>query len=386
MGMTTYRFNLDRLLDTRKIENPESRNENMGSKVYFIKASVDDGEQVLSKKAVRLFKAGGFAECFKENDFTAVKVHVGEDGNNTYITASCIKGLVDRLLALKTRPFVTDTSTLYVGLRHNAIDHAILAAEHGFSLRGLGIPFIPADGLLGTSETAVQINGELDKEVFIAYDIVRCQSILSVAHFTGHPATCAAGTLKTLGMGCASKKGKLKQHAALKLNISDDCTRCGVCFKHCPADAITLDDVKANIDQDKCIGCAECIAMCRFGAVECNWGQEDEVLQKSIAEHALGTLKGKENRAAFFNFIMSVTEGCDCFNEADMTKIVDDIGIAASRDPVAVDKAALDLVESKGGRKLAELLENDKLDPRYQIEHAERIGLGSANYELIEIK
>ena len=399
----------------------------MGSKVYFIKASVDDGEQVLSKKAVRLFKAGGFAECFKENDFTAVKVHVGEDGNNTYITASCIKGLVDRLLALKTRPFVTDTSTLYVGRRHNAIDHAILAAEHGFSLRELGIPFIPADGLFGTSETAVKINpvrnsrtgklgpankehqkkgkisngvnGQINKEVFIAYDIVRCQSILSVAHFTGHPATCAAGTLKTLGMGCASKKGKLKQHAALKLNISDDCTRCGVCFEHCPADAITLDDVKANIDQDKCIGCAECMAMCRFGAVKCNWGQEDEVLQKSIAEHALGTLKGKENRAAFFNFIMSVTEGCDCFDEADMTKIVDDIGIAASRDPVAVDKAALDLVESKGGKgippakkrgrepkKLAELLENDKLDPRYQIEHAERIGLGSANYELIEIK
>ncbi len=358
----------------------------MDSKVYFIKASVNDGEQVLSKKAVRLFKAGGFTECFKENDFTAVKVHVGEDGNNTYITASCIKGLVDRLLALKTRPFVTDASTLYAGRRQNAIDHTILAAEHGFSLKGLGIPFIPADGLFGTSETAVQINGELDKEVFIAYDIVRCQSILSVAHFTGHPATCAAGTLKTLGMGCASKKGKLKQHAALKLNISDDCTRCGVCFEYCPADAITLDDVKANIDQDKCIGCAECMAMCRFGAVGCNWGQEDEVLQKSIAEHALGALKGKENRAAFFNFIMSVTEGCDCFNEADMTKIVDDIGIAASRDPVAVDKAALDLVESKGGRKLAELLEKDKLDPRYQIEHAERIGLGSANYELIEIK
>jgi len=358
----------------------------MGSKVYFIKAFVNDGEQVLSKKAVRLFKAGGFTECFKENDFTAVKVHVGEDGNNTYITASCIKGLVDRLHALKTRPFVTDASTLYVGRRHNAIDHAILAAEHGFSLKGLGIPFIPADGLFGTSETAVQINGELNKEVFIADDIVRCQSILSVAHFTGHPATCAAGTLKTLGMGCASKKGKLKQHAALKLNISDDCTRCGVCFEYCPADAITLDDVRANIDPDKCIGCAECMAMCRFGAVECNWGLEDEVLQKSIAEHALGALKGKENRAAFFNFIMSVTEGCDCFNEADMTKIVDDIGIAASRDPVAVDKATLDLVESKGGRKLAELLENDKLDPRYQIEHAERIGLGSANYELIEIK
>ena len=357
----------------------------MGSKVYFIKASVKDGEKVISKKARKLFKAGGFAGCFEENDFTAVKVHVGEEGNNTHIPATCIKGLVDELLKLKTRPFVTDTTTLYVGQRHNAIDHSNLAAKHGFSSEGLGIPFIVPDGLFGTSEMPVEIDGEIDKQVFIASGIVRCQSLLSVAHFTGHPAACAAGTLKTLGMGCASKKGKMKQHAALKLNISDDCTRCGVCFEHCPADAITLDDVRAHIDQDKCIGCAECMAMCRFGAVKCNWGPECEVLQKSIAEYALGALKGKENKAAFFNFLLSVTKDCDCFSTPDMDTIVDDIGIVASTDPVAVDKAALDLVENEAGRKLAELLENDKLDPRYQIEHAERIGLGSSSYELIEV-
>ena len=357
----------------------------MVSKVYFIKASVNDGEQLISKKAVRLFKAGGFASCFKENDFTAIKVHVGEGTNNTYIKAPCIKGLVDELLALKTKPFVTDTSTLYTGRRHNAIDHNILAAEHGFCLDRLKIPFIVSDGLFGTAETPVQVNGELNKEVFIAYDIVRSQSILSVAHFTGHPATCVAGTIKTLGMGCAGKKGKMKQHAALKLSIGDDCTLCSKCFEDCPADAITLDDVKAHIDQDKCIGCAECLAVCRFGAVKCNWGQETEILQKSMAEHALGVLKPKENRAAFFNYIISVTKDCDCFKTPNMRKIVDDIGIAASTDPVAVDKAAVDLVETKAGKKLVQLLDNDKLDWRYQIEHAERIGLGSTDYELIKL-
>lgn len=357
----------------------------MGSKVYFIKASVKDGEKVISRKAHKLFKAGGFAGCFKKNDFTVVKVHVGEDGNNTYMQAPYIKGLVDELLALKTKPFVTDTTTLYVGQRHNAIDHTILAAKHGFGSEGLGIPFIVPDGLFGTSDIAVEINGEIDKEVFIAADIVRCQSLLSVSHFTGHIAACLGATLKTLGMGCASKRGKLKQHAALKLEIGDKCTRCGVCIEHCPADAITLDDVKAHIDQNKCIGCAECMANCRFGAVNCDWGEEDEVLQKSIAEHALGALKGKENKAVFFNFLLSITKDCDCLGAPDMDKIVDDIGIAASRDPVAVDKAALDLVENKAGRKLAKLLENDELDPRYQIEHAERIGLGSSSYELIEV-
>jgi hypothetical protein len=127
------------------------------------------------------------------------------------------------------------------------------------------------------------------------------------------------------------------------------------------------------------------MAMCRFGAVKCNWGPECEVLQKSIAEYALGALKGKENKAAFFNFLLSVTKDCDCFSTPNMDKMVDDIGIVASTDPVAVDRAALDLVENKAGRKLAKLLENNKLDPRYQIEHAERIGLGSSSYELIEV-
>ena len=357
----------------------------MTSKVYFIKSNIEEGEQKISEKARKLFKAGGFAECFNENDFTAVKVHVGEHRNNTYVKAPCLKGIVEELLKLKTKPFLTDTSTLYASRRRNAIDHAIVAAEHGFSLQVLGVPFIAADGLFGTFQAPVKIKGEIDKEVYIAPDIIKCQSLLSIAHFTGHIATGVGATLKTLGMGCSSKRGKLKQHAALKLSITSKCTRCGTCIVHCPVDAISLNALQANIDPDKCISCAECVAVCRFGAVKCNWGPETDVMQKSIAEHAMGALKGKENRAAFFNFILSVTEDCDCVGSPNIRKIVDDIGIVASTNPVAVDVAALDLVENKTGRKLAELLGNDMLNPRCQFEHAERIGLGSSIYDLIEI-
>lgn len=358
----------------------------MASKVYFIESCIKDGEKKISEKARKLFKAGGFARCFKENDFTAVKVHVGEHGNNTYIRPGCFKGLVEELQGLKAKPFFTDSTTLYLGQRSNAVDHTTLAAEHGFSTDKLGIPFIAPDGLFGSSETAIKINGEFHKEVFIASDIVRCQSILSIAHLTGHCVTCLGATLKTLGMGCAGKKGKMKQHAALTLSITKDCTLCGVCYKHCPADAITLGKTRARIDQSKCIRCAECLSVCRFRAIDCNWGEETEVLQKNIAEHALGGLSGKKNRAVFFNFILSVTDQCDCFGTPDKPIIVDDIGIAASTDPVAVDKASLDLVEEKGGKKMPILIGNDKLNPLYQIEHAERIGLGSTNYELIEIE
>ena len=358
----------------------------MASSVYMIETSVGEGEQAVSEKARKLFKAGGFAGCFKPNDFTAVKVHVGEHKNNTYIKAPCLKGLVEELLALKTKPFITDTSTLYTGRRHNAIDHTILATERGFSVEGLGIPFIVPDGLFGTAETAVRIGGKLDEEVLIAADIVRCQSILSIAHFTGHIATCAGATLKTLGMGCASRKGKMRQHSALKPHVKKDkCMRCGECHRHCPADAITLDRVQAHIDTDKCIGCAECVAVCRFDAVAYDWQQENDILQKSVAEHALGALKGKEGRAAFFNFVISVTKDCDCFDRTDMPKIVDDIGILASTDPVAVDKASIDLVEKRGGKKLPKLIGDAKLDWHTQIDHAVEIGLGSAEYKLIDV-
>jgi hypothetical protein len=232
----------------------------------------------------------------------------------------------------------------------------------------------------------VPIEGELQKEVSIAADIVRCQAILSVAHFTGHVATCAGATLKTLGMGCSSRKGKMRQHSALKPKVKKGkCTRCGECYRHCPAGAISLDQIQAHIDQDKCIGCAECVAVCRFEAVQYDWQQESEILQKSVAEHALGAVKGKEGRAAFFNFLLSMTKDCDCFDKANMPTMVQDIGIVASTDPVAVDKAAIDMVEARDGRKLPELIGNRKLDWRHQIEHAVKIGLGHADYERIEV-
>ena len=357
----------------------------MSSKVFFIKAAVKDGEQLISQKARKLFKAGKFGRCFKQGDFTVVKVHVGEPPNNTYIKSPCIKGLVEELLVLKTKPFIADTSTLYTGRRHNAIDHTILAHEHGFNVSTLGIPFIAPDGIFGTSETPVQIDGELNKEVLIASDIIRCQSILSIAHFTGHPAACAAATLKTLGMGCSSRKGKMRQHSALRPAVTKNCTLCGDCFDHCPADAITLGKVKAQINKDKCIGCGECVAVCRFGAVKYDWGVENPIIQKSIAEHALGVLKDKKDRFASFNFVMSVTGDCDCFDRKDMTKIIDDIGILASTDPVAVDKASIDIVQKRSSKTIAELLGKKEMDPRFQIEHAERIGLGTTDYQLIEV-
>ncbi len=354
-------------------------------KVYFTRASIEDGEKVISNKAAKLFKEAGFAKCFRKNDFTAVKVHIGEKGNKTYIKSPCLKGLVDELISLSTKPFLTDTSTLYLGKRHNAIDHAILAHEHGFDMAGLGIPFISPDGIFGTSETVVKIDGELNKEVSVAYDIARVQSILAVSHVTGHLGTCMAATLKTLGMGCASRKGKMRQHSAFKPSVdTDKCVGCGECYRHCPEFAINIKDLKSHIDKDKCVGCAECLALCRFGAVQHDWDQDIKILEYSVAEHAKGVLAGKDGRAAFVNFAISITKDCDCMGNPDHN-IVKDIGILGSTDPVAVDAASIDLMEKTAGKPLDKISEYPNLNGKWQIEHAEKIGLGSRKYELIEI-
>lgn len=357
------------------------------SKVYFIEASVQDGPEILSEKARAVFRSAGLSRCFKADDLTAVKVHIGEHGNTTYIKAPCLKGLIEELRALKTKPFLTDTSTLYTGRRHNAVDHTILAVEHGFCYQVLGAPFIAPDGILGTAETAVKIDGVLNQQVYIASDIVRCQSILVVAHSTGHLATGLGAVIKTLGMGCASRKGKLRQHAALKPQVNaQKCVACQECIRYCPESAIALKKGKAFIDQQKCIGCGECIAVCRFEAVEWDWKQESSRLQQAMAEHALGAVAGKQDRIACINFVISVTKDCDCFDTPDMPRIVEDIGILASHDPVAIDKAALDLIETKAGKKIGQLIQNPTLDPMFQLKHAAAIGLGKLDYQLVEVQ
>ena len=96
-------------------------------------------------------------------------------------------------------------------------------------------------------------------------------------------------------------------------------------------------------------------------------------------------LQGKDGRAVFFNYVISVTPDCDCMSKKDMANIGEDVGILASTDPVAVDTASLDIFEQRCGSEFAELMGGINTRCRIQIEHAERIGMGSREYELIEI-
>jgi uncharacterized protein len=185
-------------------------------------------------------------------------------------------------------------------------------------------------------------------------------------------------------MGLSSRKGKLRQHASMKPQTDPEkCTLCGKCFRWCPAKAISEVSGSAVIDPDICIGCGQCLSVCSFGAVKFDWGTPNQNLQKSVAEHCLGVLKGKEDKSVFMNFCINMTRDCDCFGSRQ-EKIVPDVGILGSHDIVAVDQATLDLTMQPGGKSLAEIA-YPGVDPTHQLEHGRKIGLGTREYELIEV-
>ena len=356
----------------------------MSEKVYYIPLSVDEPKDTIEKKIKKLFKRSNLGKCFERRDVVGIKLHIGEEGVITALRPHFIKPLVAILRKSGCRPFLTDTNVLYKGKRNNAVDHIMLAHKHGFTIENTGAPFVVADGLMGRNEVEVEINCENYKKVPIAAEAVYASALLIVTHVTGHDACGLAGTIKNLGMGFSSRKGKLNQHSKLPPKINEaNCTGCEVCYKWCPSDAIIMKNKKAVIIEEKCISCGECIALCRYDAVSFKWDSTSEVLQKRIAEHALGVTKTKKNKIGFVTFMINQTGGCDCMPKK-MKPILPDIGALAGFDPVAVDKAVLDISQRIHKTDVSRLA-FPNIDPTIQLRYGEKIGLGSLNYRLIEV-
>ncbi|SDF37088.1 DUF362 domain-containing protein [Sporolituus thermophilus] len=356
----------------------------MSAKVYFL--PLPDGVSVAEQAAAmrKIYEASGADEVFGARDFVAIKLHVGEKKNTTHVKPELVRELVEKVKAKGALPFLTETSTLYKGERENAVKHLLHAHRHGFGIDNVGAPFIMADGLTGNTEYEVTINGELHKTVKVAREIMSADAMLVVSHPTGHPAAGLGACIKNLGMGLASRMGKMRQHSAMLPEVlTDKCRFCQKCLKWCPQEAIIEKTGKAYIMTEKCIGCGECLAVCRFDAVKYDWGAESGFMQRSMAEHAYGVVKEKQGKCFFFNVMINMTKDCDCFN-VNQQKFIPDIGILASADPVAIDVATLDLTAKANGQTLAELAYKHH-NARIQIEHAAKIGMGSLDYELITL-
>lgn len=357
----------------------------MASKVWWVRASALEPLETIAEKVRVLFRAAGFARVVEPGELVAIKMHFGERHNDTHIRPEMVRPIVEEVRAKGAKPFLADTNVLYRSERSNAVDHLLLASQHGFTPERTGAPVLILDGLRGNQELEVEIPGRIYQRVSLAAGLALADALIAVSHVTGHVAMGLGGTLKNLGMGLASRMGKLRQHSSTKPSVDPrNCTGCWVCIRWCPEDAIRKRGEVAWIDPDRCIGCGECLTVCRFDAVRHDWRVESRELQRRVAEHALGAAVNKRGKLACFDFVLNVTKDCDCLARKQVP-IVPDVGLLASFDPVAIDAAALDLIRETAGNELFRFA-YPHLDGREQLRHGELIGLGSTQYELEEVE
>ena len=282
-------------------------------------------------------------------DLVAIKVHFGEKGGHGYIRPTFLRTIVERLKKCSSKPFLTDSCTLYPGERKEAVSALACAICHGFPFAVVDAPLIMCDGLRGHSARRVPIKGEILETADIGEAILDANALVCVSHFKCHELTGFGGAIKNLAMGCSSREGKLEQHSTVAPSISQKhCTACGACLKACAHDAIDLRSGKAVIAEERCTGCGRCITICEPQAIRINWNEEASLVMKKMAEYALGAVSGKTGKVLFINFITQVSPACDCYGHSD-APIVPDLGILASIDPVALDQACADLVNRAHG-------------------------------------
>ncbi|MDR0408938.1 MAG: DUF362 domain-containing protein [Spirochaetaceae bacterium] len=367
------------------------------AKVYFtnMRCKIGDG---LLKKLERLITEAGIDGIEFENKYTAIKIHFGEPGNLAFLRPNFSKVVADHIKRRGGRPFLTDCATLYTGKRNNALAHMDAAFENGYTPFSTGVQNIIADGLKGTDDVEVPVaGGEYCKTALIGRAIMDADILISLNHFKGHEIASFGGAIKNIGMGSGSRAGKMQMHNDGKPEVSDKkCVSCKQCNKVCAHGAISYGaDKKARIDHEKCVGCGRCIGVCTYHAIANRTDSGSVKLNCKMAEYAKAVLEGRPN--FHVSIINQVSPYCDCHGENDAA-IIPDIGMFASFDPVALDKACLDAANAAPVIASSALAECERthgdhfmdVHPStngiYQITHAEKIGLGSGQYTLITVK
>ena len=372
------------------------------AKVWFTDLRAVPGTS-LQDKLRRLLNAAGFAQLDLEKKFVAIKINFGEPGNLSYLRANWARTVADMVKAKGGIPFLTDCNTLYVGRRKNAVEHIEAAWENGFGPLAAGCPVIIADGLKGTDEVEVPVvGGVYCKTAKIGRAVMDADVVINLVHFKGHESTGFGGALKNLGMGCGSRAGKMEQHNTGKPSVHEDkCRGCHACTRVCAQSAISFtENNRAHIDHDKCVGCGRCLGMCNFDAIENeNWCANTDLVCR-IAEYAKAVVDGRP--CLNVNFVMDISPYCDCHEENDLP-ILPDVGIFASADPVAVDQASVDAclaqspvpgsllyrrIKAPGFKDKGDHFTNTTPEVEWKagLAHAEKIGLGTREYEVTVVK
>ncbi|MDD2866075.1 MAG: DUF362 domain-containing protein [Candidatus Omnitrophica bacterium] len=351
----------------------------MKSKVYL--APIPENTHHARQAAlVKVLGALRPAMQYEEGALVPIKLTIGDSACVHHMSPELVKLVVEIIRAQGARPFLFDTSVIYQGSRQNAVDHMNLAYKKGFHEAAVGAPFIVADGLLGHDGREFEINAAHIKTIRVPFFVGILENLVVLSHATGHIFSGYAGAIKNVAMGMSCRPTKQVQHSSLKPSIAEEtCTACGACIRSCPVKAIAFGGrKKAVIDPKACIGCGECLCACRFNAVLVNWDEEMDVFCARMVEAAAGIL-ARFKKKVFITFAYEITQECDCISTKDDKLISPDIGILASQDPLALDKATTDLMKDTLG-----FLKGHQAY-RGMLEYAQQAGLGSLEYEIVKI-
>ena len=370
------------------------------AKVYFTDFRTANGVG-LPQKLAKLLRKAGIMDMDFEKKFVAIKMHFGELGNIAYLRPNYAKAVADLVKEGGGIPFLTDCNTLYPGSRKNALEHISCAQENGFNEITTGCHIIIGDGLKGTDDVAVPVEGaEYCHEAYIGRAVMDADVFISLNHFKGHECTGFGGALKNIGMGCGSRAGKMHQHNSGKPVVNPDlCKNCKRCTKECGSNAIHFETGKAVINQDECKGCGRCLGACAFDAISNPNGNANEILGCKIAEYTKAVLDGRPH--FHISLIVDVSPNCDCHSEND-APILPNIGMFASFDPVALDQACVDACQAEQPIRNSQLGDNlarpnwkvynnhfKNSNPNVAWEetliHAEKLGIGTRAYELVKM-
>ncbi len=371
------------------------------STVYFASARAKKWkyDESMPGKLERLLKEIGLMNYFSPDEWVAVKTHFGSEGAHRIIRPVFIRKVIDALKRIGAKPFVTDT------VRILGLDYLEVANQNGINHLSVDAPVVLADGLQGNDNILVKA-GELLGEIAVASVIYDVPAMVVCSHIKGHINSGYAGAIKNLAMGavsayhrtCGWKCGRGSMHTIGEGELVWDADKCELCYQCrdvCPLDAIGFENEEFVCDGDVCWRCGRCVRVCESESLFLP--RDDERFMNSLVEAASAVLSTFETKKLIYiNFLTEIQPECDCMPAADVP-IIQDKGILLSEDIVAIEQASIDmLIESSPlpgslayDRKITEgddiLAKLHNKPYMLQLEEAERLGLGSRRYEIIEI-
>src|SRR4030043_1326803 len=371
------------------------------AKVYFASARAmkwkyDDS---MPGKLERLLKEINLATYFEQKELIAVKTHFGSEGAHRIVRPVFLRKVVEALKVAGAKPFVTDT------VRIKGLDYLEVANQNGINHLSVGGPVGLSDGLYGNDNIMVKA-GEILGEIAIASLIHDVPAMVVCSHVKGHIQAGYAGAIKNIAMGgvsskhreCGWKCGRGAMHTVGEGKMiwdKEKCEGCHQCEEICPLETIKIENELFAYKEEDCWRCGRCTRVCPSGAL--SLPGDDKRFMRSLAESAKAVLSTfKKGTVIYINFLTEIQPECDCMPAADVP-VIQDQGILISDDIVAIEQASIAMLlkadplpqsatEEKAIAKGEDILFKLSEKPYWiQIEEAERLGLGSRDYDIIKV-